>query len=136
MRKILLCAVMALFCSSPIRAGTYHIIRDHGGNLMSYQLEYSLYEKIAIEGECDSACTLALGHKDNVCVTPNARLGFHSAYWPTKKGGRGKTSFIGTTALWNAYPAAVQKELGGLFPKIRYLSGRQLIALGVRQCQA
>ena len=59
-------------------------------------------------GPCQSACTLLLGHipRSRICVTPQARFGFHLA--------RRQQS---TAMLWNAYPGDIRawiNQHGGL----------------------
>ena len=56
-----------------------------GGVIVDYVKKYSNIrgsgEKVIIDGECVSACTLVLGivPKQNVSITENAVLGLHSA---------------------------------------------------------
>jgi hypothetical protein len=40
-------------------------------------------DRVAIDGMCISACTMVVGliDADKVCVTPYARLAFHSAWF-------------------------------------------------------
>src|SRR5439155_11231803 len=65
----------------------YRITRDHGGLVESYKTKYAKIrergERVIIDGICNSACTLVLGivPLSRVCVTPNASLGFHQAYF-------------------------------------------------------
>jgi len=62
-----------------------YIDADGGGVVASYVVRYDQLHrdgvKVAIRGECDSACTVALGY-DNVCLMPDATLGFHPGYIP------------------------------------------------------
>jgi hypothetical protein len=66
----------------------------------------------------------------NVCVYPSSLLKFHKAY-------NANTRAVdeGVSAeLFRSYPAAVQARLGGLTREYRVLTGRELIALGMREC--
>ena len=87
-------------------------------------------EKVVVDGDCDSACTLLLGYipKDRICVTPKARFGFHSAW---KRGFLGFRTFnaAGTAILFSRYPVDIQNWLaqsGGLSDRMIYLSGPEL----------
>jgi hypothetical protein len=94
--------------------------------------------RIVIRGKCSSACTLALS-LPNTCVEPSASMGFHAARWlendtsvPPRQ--RGQRAPVETEQMWSSYPAAVQRRLGGLGADMVYLSGRELISLGVPAC--
>ena len=73
---------------------------------------------------------------DHICVTANARLGFHAAYRP---------GFLGfevindpaTRTLWNLYPVPIRQWIarnGGLGLQMIYLSGPELFAM-YRRCR-
>lgn len=94
--------------------------------------------RIVIRGKCSSACTLALS-LPNTCIEPSASMGFHAARWlendmsvPPRQ--RGALAPVETAQMWRAYPAAVQRRLGGLGADMVYLSGRELISLGIPAC--
>jgi hypothetical protein len=58
---------------------------DMGGFIVPYLHKYYGFYKdgthVAIDSLCASACTTVLMlPKDRICITPRARLGFHSAY--------------------------------------------------------
>lgn len=65
--------------------GTIYVDSDGGGNVVRYIAHYDEMarrnEKIIIRGFCGSSCTIGLGY-NNVCLGPNAVLGFHPAYTP------------------------------------------------------
>lgn len=71
------------------------IARDFGGKLQERVVLLALMrnetDTIHITGVCASACTLALrtDYNYDVCVGPNARLGFHKPYMPDKNGNPG-----------------------------------------------
>jgi hypothetical protein len=67
-------------------------------------------ERVVVDGDCLSACTLVLGlvPSNQVCATPRARFGFHVASILNNAGQR-VASAIAAQALWNVYPASVQR---------------------------
>lgn len=90
-----------------------HIIQNDDGGVVHERLGLYLQmaergDKFVIDGDCVSACTFLLftNPKENVCVTPNARLGFHSAFFVFPPGV--VVPAIATTRfIWNSYPKAV-----------------------------
>jgi hypothetical protein len=110
------------------------IANDRGGQighyLQSFAMMRSTGERIIIDGNCLSACTLILGviPRGRMCATHRARFGFHAAWMPDNKG-RPVTSASGTRALWNIYPTSVQRWItrhGGLSRKMIFLQGADL----------
>jgi hypothetical protein len=84
---------------------------------------------------CDSACTMFLSA--NACVLPSSRLGFHRSF---AIGMNGETIYDREARhydamMWSHYPNGVKRLLGRLTPGVRYLTGKQLIAVGVRACR-
>lgn len=67
--------------------GIVTITKDEGGLIYPpvYQQAWATIARrgirVRIDGECTSACTTVLGivPRENVCVTPQARFGFHKA---------------------------------------------------------
>jgi hypothetical protein len=113
------------------------IANDRGGQighyLQSFAMMRSTGERIVIDGNCLSACTLILGviPRNRMCATHRARFGFHAAWMPDNKG-RQVTSASGTRALWNIYPASVQRWItrhGGLSRKMIFLHGDDLSSI-------
>jgi len=108
--------------------------KDVGGLVRAYQERTELYRSQNREvrlHECRSACTLALS-LPNVCVYPSSTLKFHQAYNDiTKEVDHGVTS-----ELWSAYPPSVREKLGTLTRQYKVLRGAELIAIGVRECNA
>ena len=82
--KLALAGLLMLCALSPAPAKSV-IPDDPGGVIVDFVSKYSdmrdSEEKIVIDGECVSACTVLLGllRPENICATPNAVLGFHSA---------------------------------------------------------
>lgn len=112
----------------------FRIAEDRGGQIGSYLQQYAAIrasgERVIIDGNCLSACTLVLGTvpQDRICVTARANLGFHAA-WDMAPSGRPVFSAEGTQLLWDFYPANIRRWIsrkGGLTPKMIYLHGREL----------
>ena len=108
------------------------VYKDTGGLVSDYEAQTELYRRQHREvrlHECRSACTLALS-LPNVCVYPDAQVKFHQAYNALTR-----EVDLGVSAkLFNSYPAPVQARLGYLTRQYKVLSGRELIALGMRDC--
>jgi hypothetical protein len=112
------------------------IKNDGGGDIPQYIAKY-LYlqlsgEWVVIDGDCLSACTLALGllAQDRRCFTNKTRLGFHAAY--TESGTPRISNPLGTDVLWSVYPPEIRRWIsrhGGLTSKIIYLEGKELAAM-------
>ena len=90
-------------------------------------------ERVIIDGPCLSACTMVLGviPRERICVTPRARLGFHAAWHPAEDG-HPIPSREATALLMSIYPEHVRSWIsrrGGLSPRMKYLSGRELAAM-------
>ncbi len=132
-RGLLLCAVvLALNVTSA--SATMRISEDRGGQIGQYLQTFAMVrssgERVVVDGNCLSACTLVLGlvPRSRVCATSRARFGFHAAWMPDGNG-RPITSPMGTQALWNIYPSNVRHWIsrhGGLSRRMIYLQGRDL----------
>jgi hypothetical protein len=119
------------------------IAEDRGGQIGHYLKTFTMLrssgERIVIDGNCLSACTLVLGviPHSQLCATERARFGFHAAWMPDSKG-RPVTSTMGTRALWNIYPASVRHWInrhGGLSRKMIFLHGKALDGI-VQRCSS
>jgi hypothetical protein len=127
---------------------------DPGGVIVDFVKKYSDIrdrgEKVVVDGECDSACTIFLGivPKENYCVTANAKLGFHTASVRIVEKG-GKVHFEHaeefSALMWNLYPGEVRKVLKRVgwngddptiaHPQIVYLGPGLLEVLNIaREC--
>jgi hypothetical protein len=124
-------------------SATMRIAEDRGGQIGHYLEAFAMLrstgERVEIDGNCLSACTLVLGliPRDRICVTDRARFGFHAAWMPDSQG-RPVTSAMGTRALWNIYPASVRHWIirhGGLSRHMIFLQGRDLDRM-VQSCAA
>jgi hypothetical protein len=142
MRSLLLCAALLSAAITPASA-TMRIAEDRGGQIGHYLQAFALLrstgERVIIDGNCLSACTLVLGMIPNnhLCVTERARFGFHAAWMPGSDG-EPVTSPMGTRALWNIYPPSVRYWIvrhGGLSRHMIFLQGRDLKHI-VRSCSA
>jgi hypothetical protein len=127
----------ATVISSPSAHATMRLANDPGGLIAAYQHRFERarmsHERIIIDGQCLSACTLAVGlvPKEQVCATPKAVLGFHAAWTPTPYGGR-SVNFGATQHMMNIYPSDLQGWInshGGLTPKMIFLKGDELMAM-------
>jgi hypothetical protein len=108
------------------------VMKDVGGIVKDYQAQTEFYRRSGREvrlHECRSACTLALS-LPNVCVYPDSVVKFHQAYNVRSR----ETDFGVSQQLFASYPTAVQARLGTLTRNYKVLSGTELIALGVRNC--
>lgn len=96
-----------------------HIVMNPGGGVFEFVEEMSEDRnagvKYELDGPCISACTFVLGEipPQNVCVTPYAMMGFHSAY--SMEGPRGHEHRVFdpeiNDMLWRIYPAWVRDWL-------------------------
>lgn len=115
MRKLfVLFAVVAMCLSGPAasRQPTVHVIKqDDGGMLTHFIARYDRWEengdKVRIDGECLSACTLMLGILPlrDICATDRAQFGFHSAT------NQGHYADDGTAFMWFFYSGRVREVL-------------------------
>ena len=96
-RLVLLCAFLGLI-AAPARAETIDVYDDHGGRVATYDQQWAENARrgvsVRIVGPCQSACTVLLGHipRNRICVTADARFGFHLAKQPQA-----------TARLWASY---------------------------------
>jgi hypothetical protein len=138
MRSIaaLIVVLLAAVITGPAQA-TVRITDDMGGLMTEYASRFASLrasgEKVVIDGPCFSACTMLLGmlSRNQVCVTPNAVLGFHAA-WNFDDSGRRVTSVSATQELIDIYPQPIRSWIarrGGLSPHMKFLRGRDLAAL-------
>ena len=145
MRHLASAATVLATLWSSWAAADYRIVRDFGGPIEQYKAKFAairdLGERVIIDGECDSACTLVLGIVpiNRICVTDRASLGFHMAYYDLDATeGVKVVSYLGTAEFMSNYPAAVKNWLsrhGGLTPDPKYIrSGPDLWAI-VDRCK-
>jgi hypothetical protein len=132
-RGLLLCAAIVLSAMSSAKADM-RIAEDRGGQIGRYLRTFAMVrssgERVVVDGNCLSACTLLLGvvPRSHICATPRARFGFHAAWMPDEDG-RPVTSRMGTQALWDVYPASVRRWIrahGGLTRHMIFMQGGAL----------
>jgi hypothetical protein len=134
---LLIALVFAGISCNADRAKSEVLIKnDGGGDIPQYIAKY-LYlqlsgERVVIDGDCLSACTLALGllAQDRRCFTNKARLGFHAAY--TESGTPRIRNPLGTDVFWLVYPPEIRRWIsrhGGLTSRMIYLEGNELAAM-------
>ena len=135
--RTFLAGAVLLACGVTSASAAMLISEDRGGQIGAYLQTFTNVrdtgERVVIDGNCLSACTIVLGvvPRDRICATPRARLGFHAAWMPDESG-RPVTSPLGTQALWNIYPPHVRRLInrhGGLTRKMIYVEGRELAQL-------
>ena len=120
------------YLSPPPMPAPVVVYKDVGGLVSDYEAQTEQYRRENREvrlHECRSACTLALS-LPNVCVYPDAKVKFHQAYNAINK----EVDYGVSARLFASYPAPVQARLGYLTREYRVLSGVELIALGMRNC--
>jgi hypothetical protein len=134
MPSLTVAVAAAVVSSSPSAHATIRLANDPGGLIAAYQHRFerarATGERVIIDGQCLSACTLAVGlvPKEQVCATPKAVLGFHAAWQPTPYGGRA-VSTGATQHMMNIYPSYLQSWInshGGLTPHMIFLKGDEL----------
>ena len=136
MRLRIWLGVAAAVVANSAASAAVVISADRGGPIDQYRQRYAMIrqsgEQVIIAGRCLSACTLvlALVPRDRICVTANARLGFHAAWFPDMAGGR-ILSAAHTRRLHELYPPAIRHWIarrGGLSSAMIFLQGRELQA--------
>jgi hypothetical protein len=136
LHSILVGVAIAMLGGTHVSA-TVRITEDAGGSIGQYAAHFATLrdsrEQVVIDGLCFSACTMVLSlvPRERICVTRNALLGFHEAYYP---GGAGNnvTSLGDTVALMSGYPPNIRNWImrnGGLSSKMIFLHGRELTAM-------
>jgi hypothetical protein len=132
-RGLLLCAAIVLSAMSSAKADM-RISEDRGGQIGRYLQTFAMVrssgERVVVDGNCLSACTLLLGvvPRSRICATQRARFGFHAAWMPDEDG-RPVTSRMGTQALWDVYPPSVRRWInahGGLTRHMIFMQGNAL----------
>ena len=110
-RFSLLLAALAFSAQSAF-AETIDVFDSHGGRVVEYNARWAALGargvNVRITGPCQSACTVLLKHipRSRICVTPEARFGFHQANLPEA-----------TATLWSGYGSDIRAWInahGGL----------------------
>ena len=130
-------AAVAVALGISSASATIRITGDNGGLMGSYAARFAALrhsgERVVVDGPCLSACTMLLGMlpRHQVCMTPNAVLGFHAAWRPDSEGHR-VVSYEATRALMGIYPRQIRSWIarrGGLRPHMIFLRGRDLAGM-------
>jgi hypothetical protein len=120
----------------PAASATTLVMNDRGGSLGEYLLRFTKIresgERVVIDGNCFSACTLVtIIPKERICVTQRAVLGFHAG-WVSDQNGNRVTSADGTRVLFELYPPTIRSWInnhGGLGARIILLKGSELTTI-------
>lgn len=89
----------------------YVVHHDGGGHIPTYLYYWhqvsSRYDRLVIDGDCKSACTMALGiiSLDRICITPRGSFSFHAAH--TTRGTEKNEKF--TQIMRSTYAAPVRE---------------------------
>jgi hypothetical protein len=144
MRRLTRILIVALLLGDVTTGhATVRIGNDRGGRIGNYVDKYQQLrnsgEFVMIDGDCLGACTIVLGAipRDRICVTSNAKFGFHES-WDLDANGKRVTNQEATRLLYAVYPWEVKHWIaqhGGMTPHMIFLQGRQLHAL-YRTCSA
>ena len=111
-RSLLLLAALVFTAFSASAAETIDVFDNHGGRVVEYNARWAALGargvNVRITGPCQSACTVLLKHipRSRICVTPEARFGFHQANLPEA-----------TATLWSGYGSDIRAWInahGGL----------------------
>jgi hypothetical protein len=101
--------LLALLLTSPALAMVY-LNHNPGSTVAEFMQDIESVgdpgDEVVINGECDSTCTLYLASGSQVCVTPDATMGFHSRFYPD--GSRGRNWRKGIPLPMSSYPPALR----------------------------
>jgi hypothetical protein len=118
--SIVAAVAWATSASVPVRGETINVSDDHGGSGDEDDARRAALTARGVDVKIvcprQSACTVLLAHipYDRICVTPQARFGFHQAHRADA-----------TAALWAGYSAGVREWInarGGLTPDFKWMS--------------
>ena len=113
------------------------IEQDFGGQIGPYLDKFAWVresgQRVVIDGQCFSACTLVLAvvPPNRICITSRAMLGFHAAWTPDEYG-RPVFSRGGTKVLWRFYPPRIRGWIsrhGGLTGRTIFMRARELATM-------
>jgi hypothetical protein len=120
--NLLRAGALALACLLPFGARAQPIFDDPGGWIGEYVIEANITQDVEILGSCLSACTIFLSVSD-VCISPDAELGFHSAYDDD-----GALNPAGSQIMLSSYPrgirAWVERHHALDSKKLTFMTGR------------
>ncbi len=128
-----LVTIMLLLSAAPAMAGN-NAGYELGGRFVRFDPVVSQYNQSGeLEGLCRSACTLFLGIR-NVCIDPDAILGFHAGHDPNRN-----ITASATSHMLGAYHASLRKYVlaNHYMDTLEFheISGRDMIhKFGYREC--
>jgi len=79
-------AILGLLLASSAHAEKVFYLHDPGGNIPAHIYTYTQinaeYDRVVIDGQCKSACTMVLGvvPLKKICITPSGYFMFHAAH--------------------------------------------------------
>ena len=120
MRIVAALLLASVLFAVPALAQTIDVSNDPGGFMGQYDTRWrnraAKGVSVRISGMCASACTILFHHipRNRICVTPGARIGFHTA-----------SQFSGTDQLLDYYPADIRAyifERGGLSSTMMWMT--------------
>jgi hypothetical protein len=127
-----LAIALTLLMAGPAVAAPIHLHNNPGGDVIGFLDDFRQTaaegRKIVISGNCLSSCTIGLKFP-NVCVMPNARLGFHAASNPP--GFHLRRNSRGTAILQSAIPPELISQGKIKLPltfKLQYVNASELPA--------
>ena len=119
-----------------------HCVRAHcdpgdppDGVRISLQQMLHSPRRVAGDMECDSRCAFELVMNRGSCVSPDALVGFHAVDYPGRGfDARESGAYVGSIPFPKIY-RLLQRTGWAYRQQVTYLSGRDLIGLGVPQCR-
>lgn len=117
-KSLVAAGMLVTLMASPVSAfvntgkNAYVVHADRGGNVANYIIKArglrQQSRKIRFAGRCESACTILLSHpKSDICITRNAKFGFHLPY-----GGRSEDNTKIRSRMMAVYPSWVRSWIG------------------------
>ena len=79
-------AISTLAMATSAYAEKIYYLHDPGGNIAEHYFKYSQvnseYDRVVIDGQCKSACTMVLGivPLNRICIAPSGYFMFHAAH--------------------------------------------------------
>jgi hypothetical protein len=89
MYRIVTAVSIAIFAAAMVPAAyaeKVYYLHDPGGNITEHYYTYSqvnaAYDRVVIDGQCKSACTMVLGivPLNKICIAPSGYFMFHAAH--------------------------------------------------------
>ncbi len=106
-------------CGSDPAQRVATIAQDGGGSIEAYAAKYREIAAsggaIRVDGLCASACTLLLAYVPpaQICLTRQARFGFHSVFSAEDRDGRRPVASLATLEIYQSYPDWLRRLIAG-----------------------